>query len=92
MGLPINIQSKTVISLTELKPGQAARICHIPSDTPVGVGLYDRGVAEGQRVVLERIAPFGSPLWFRFDELPMLLRRDEAAAVRAHYDDEREAK
>ena len=75
-------EEHAVCALTELDVGVSATVCTLPAAKRLGQDLHDRGVSRGQRVVVERVAPWGDPLWVRFDDLRLLLRRDEAQPIR----------
>ncbi|MAY85048.1 MAG: ferrous iron transport protein A [Flavobacteriales bacterium] len=51
-------------------------------DNQLSIQLYCMGFLPGEKITIERIAPFGDPLIISVDDTFISLRRDDAAKIR----------
>ncbi len=65
----------------DLIPGQQAIVDSF-SDRLLGEHLLERGVAPGQKLSLERVAPTGDPIAIRVSDHVLCLRKQEASSIR----------
>ncbi|OFY63846.1 MAG: iron transporter [Bacteroidetes bacterium RIFCSPLOWO2_02_FULL_36_8] len=63
-----------------LKTGESAIIDHF-SDSEVSLKLMEMGCLPGEKIRLERIAPFGDPAAFWVSGYCLLLRLEEARTI-----------
>ena len=70
-----------MIPLSELKPGQHARIEAIAGEPALVQRLYEFGLLEGEEVEMVVAAPLGDPVEFRIGNTRLSLRLREAAGV-----------
>ena len=64
----------------DLTLGQQAIVSSF-SDERIATYLAERGVVAGERLSVERIAPFGDPIAVRVSDHVLCLRRKEASAI-----------
>jgi DtxR family transcriptional regulator, Mn-dependent transcriptional regulator len=69
------------LSLFQLDPGKPAHVLRVDTDGAVRQRLLDMGLIPGARVVVDRAAPGGDPVWVRLLGSQMALRRKEAEAI-----------
>ncbi len=69
------------MSISELKPGQSARVTQVNGSGAIRQRLLDMGLVPRTTVKLERVAPAGDPIWIRVDGYQLSLRRSEAATI-----------
>jgi ferrous iron transport protein A len=70
-----------VIPLSELKPGQHARIESISGEPALVQRLYEFGLLEGEVLEMVALAPLGDPVEIRIGNTRLSLRLREAAGV-----------
>lgn len=70
-----------MIPLSELPPGQHARIETISGDPALVQRLYEFGLLEGETVESVALAPLGDPIEIRIGHTRLSLRLREAAGV-----------
>lgn len=68
------------VTAKDLPIGQTAVVTAF-SDEKLAVFLSERGVVAGERLAVERIAPFGDPIAVRVADHLLCLRRKEASAI-----------
>ena len=68
------------MTLRDLIPGQTATVSSF-SDDKLAQILSERGVVEGERLSVERVAPFGDPIAVRVSDHLLCLRKREASAI-----------
>lgn len=69
------------MSISELKPGQKARVEQVTGGGAVRQRLLEMGLMPETQVQVERIAPTGDPIWIKLHGYHLSLRRSEAATV-----------
>ncbi|MFO0582671.1 MAG: ferrous iron transport protein A [Anaeromyxobacter sp.] len=69
------------MNLSNLKPGQKARITALGALGPMKRRLMDMGLLAGADVVVEKVAPLGDPIEVRIRSYHLSLRRAEAEGV-----------
>ncbi len=67
--------------MSELKPGDKAKIISIGGAGPVKRRLLDMGVVPGTEVEVIRVAPLGDPVEFKLKGYYLSLRKIEADNV-----------
>ena len=67
--------------LSDLKPGQSAKVLQIRSKGAVRQRLIDMGMLPDTQIFLERKAPTGDPIWIRMKGFQLSLRLSEADDV-----------
>jgi len=70
-----------VIPLSELEPGQHARIESIAGEPALVQRLYEFGLLEGEEIEMVAVAPLGDPVEVRIGNTRLSLRVREAAGV-----------
>ena len=70
-----------MMPLSDLKPGQRARIEAIAGEPALVQRLYEFGLLEGEEVELVAVAPLGDPVEIRVGQTRLSLRLREAAGV-----------
>jgi len=68
--------------LTDLKPGESARIAEIVGDDSLAIRLMEMGILEGEPISLIGYAPLGDPIEFEIRNYRISLRAAEAKRVR----------
>lgn len=71
-----------VVSLSELRRGERARVEPDASGQPVAQRLLAMGLLPGTEVTVIQVAPLGDPVEVEFRGLRLILRKADAAAVR----------
>lgn len=69
-----------MIKLSELKPGQKAIIKNF-TNAETYLKLMEMGCVPGERVLLEKVAPFGDPISVKISGYLLSLRLNEAEGV-----------
>ncbi|MFT3913925.1 MAG: ferrous iron transport protein A [Anaeromyxobacteraceae bacterium] len=69
------------MNLSNLKPGQRARITALGALGPMKRRLMDMGLLAGADVVVEKVAPLGDPIEVRIRSYHLSLRKAEAEGV-----------
>ncbi|MDR0965516.1 MAG: metal-dependent transcriptional regulator [Myxococcales bacterium] len=72
------VQTRT---LTQLKPGETARVANVVSHGAIRQRMLDMGLLPNALVELERFGPGGDPVWIKCLGAQIALRRTEAEAV-----------
>ncbi|MCC7360493.1 MAG: ferrous iron transport protein A [Anaerolineales bacterium] len=72
-----------VVTLTELRPGQAAVIVAIGGTGAVRRRYMELGLTKGEVVRVTHVAPLGDPVAYRVKGYELALRREEAEEIRA---------
>jgi len=67
--------------LSELEPGDSARVVHLHAGCAVRQRLVDMGILPGVELTLVRKAPLGDPVEIRVRGFSLSLRREEARAI-----------
>jgi ferrous iron transport protein A len=68
-------------ALSELRPGDRARVIALGCEAALTQRLYEFGLMEGEEVELLTLAPLGDPLEIRLGNTRLSLRRSEAAGI-----------
>jgi ferrous iron transport protein A len=71
----------SMLTLDQLKDGQAATVTALRHDGDVSVRLMEMGLFEGVRVQVLRRAPLGDPIEVQLGDYRLSLRKSEAQAV-----------
>ena len=71
------MRSKTILRLSELKPGDEGTICEF-NDSDIFIKLMEMGCIPGERIVMEQIAPLGDPISVSVAGYHLSLRLNEA--------------
>lgn len=69
------------ISLSELRPGQSARIVSLDQDKPVSQKLLHLGVLPDKQIRFIKTAPMGDPLEFEVEGTNFSVRRKDAGSI-----------
>jgi DtxR family Mn-dependent transcriptional regulator len=75
------------IALSEVVPGQKARIVKIIGRGGVNRRIADMGVVPGTIVEVERVAPLGDPMDVKLKGYRLSLRKEEAANIRVNLEE-----
>ncbi|GAB4251208.1 FeoA family protein [Deferrisoma sp.] len=67
--------------LSDLKPGQRARIVAIGAVGPLRRRLMDMGVIAGEELAVKKIAPLGDPIEITVKRYQLSLRKKEASEI-----------
>jgi len=70
-----------IVSLDRIAPGQECTIIQITAEGAVRQRLIDMGMLPNTRVILERKALGGNPIWIRLKGFQLSLRKEEAAGI-----------
>jgi len=73
-------RKKVRLTVADLKKGEEAVIESF-SDEEMSLKLMEMGVLPGEKVRLERIAPFGDPIAISVSGYMLSMRKDEAATI-----------
>lgn len=73
-------RNKLKLTLADLKKGEEAVIESF-SDEEMSLKLMEMGCLPGERVRVERIAPFGDPIAISVSGYMLSMRKDEAATI-----------
>ena len=68
-------------ALSELKPGQRAKITKISAKGSVRRRILDMGVVRGADIEMERVAPLGDPIEVKIKGYHLSLRKEEASNI-----------
>ncbi len=68
-------------SLSDLDPGESARIDRLNGSADVRMRLLEMGLTRGTTVRLVRVAPLGDPIELAVRGYRLSVRKSEAAAV-----------
>ena len=69
------------MSITELKPGQRARVAQVNGKGAIRQRLLDMGLMPETSIQVKRVAPTGDPIWIKLHGYQLSLRRSEASSV-----------
>ncbi len=69
------------MSLTDLQPGDRARVTGYANESPYGQSLLRLGLIPGTRFTVKRRAPLGDPVEIGFRGFSLTLRPDEAGCL-----------
>ena len=69
------------MKLSELKPGNRARVVRLKSDTSFKKRLMEMGLVPGEIVYVEKIAPLGDPIDIIVKNYHLSLRKNEAEII-----------
>lgn len=67
--------------LSEIQPGQSARVLQILDNQDIGRRLLEMGITPGVTIRLRQSAPLGDPLEYELRGYRLSLRRREAAQI-----------
>jgi len=73
--------TRPLLSVSDLRPGQRARVAHVNGAGAVRQRMLDMGILPHVLVEVERKAPAGDPIWIKLQGFQLSLRRKEAEAV-----------
>jgi len=71
------MHTKTILKLSELKPGDEGIICEF-NDSDIFIKLMEMGCIPGERIIMEQIAPLGDPISVSVAGYHLSLRLNEA--------------
>ena len=69
------------MTLSELKPGESARIVSVDAAGVVRQRLADFGLRSGEEITVIRLAPLADPIEFKIRDGYISLRRTEADLI-----------
>lgn len=69
------------IKLSELLPGQEARVVRVGAQGPIRQRLIEMGFIKGAHLRLERLAPLGDPMELVIKGYHLSLRKEEGACI-----------
>lgn len=67
--------------LTDLSPGENARVIRVKGNGAVRRRLIDMGIIPGTEIIMERYAPMGDPIEIKLTGCHLSLRKEEAATI-----------
>jgi Fe2+ transport system protein FeoA len=70
--------------LSELSPGQRARIIRVGGRGRARRRFMEMGLVSGETILVERVAPLGDPVEFFVKGYHLSLRRNDAQNVQVH--------
>ncbi len=70
-----------MVTLSELKPGQKARIVRVNVAREIRRRIVEMGLTPGTLIEVERVAPLGDPVEFLVKGYHLTLRQDETANI-----------
>ena len=73
-------RNKVRLTVADLKKGEEA-IIESFTDEEMSLKLMEMGVLPGEKIRLDRIAPFGDPIAISVSGYMLSMRRDEAATI-----------
>ena len=88
MKTTFNFTAGQECALSELVPGQAARVLDVDADAPAGRRLLDLGFLPETPLRVLRRAPLRDPVVYELRGYRVCLRRADAARVRVRVGDE----
>lgn len=77
----LRCQQSPATPLSELSPGQKARVAHVGGQGALRQRLLDLGILPDTPIDLERFGLGGDPVWIRCQGAQLALRRSEAASI-----------
>jgi len=75
------MRSVNVRALSELRPGEHARVVRIGAEAHVRRRILDMGVTPGTEVCVKGVAPLGDPMKLLVKGYDLSLRKEEAAGI-----------
>ena len=69
------------VSLSDLKPGDTARVAGYSADSQYSAQLMRLGLTPGTQITVARMAPLGDPMEIRFRGFSLALRPAEAISL-----------
>ncbi len=66
------------LKLSEMKEGEKGRVLEISGSEQLKKKILVMGILPGEEVIVDRIAPFGSPIVVNVKNMKVALRKDEA--------------
>ena len=69
------------VSLSDLKPGDRARVTGYRADSRYAAQLMRLGLIPGTEITVQRTAPLGDPMEIRFRGFSLALRPSEATSL-----------
>ena len=69
------------VSLSDLMPGDTARVAGYNADSQYAAQLMRLGLIPGTQITVARMAPLGDPMEIRFRGFSLALRPDEAGCL-----------
>lgn len=76
------------VTLSELSPGQKARIVRMGRSGGTLRRIADMGVTRGAIVEVQRVAPLGDPIEIKIRGYNLSLRKSEASAIEVELTEE----
>ena len=70
-----------IVSLSDLKPGDTARVAGYRADSGYTAQLMRLGLIPGTEITVQRTAPLGDPMEIRFRGFSLVLRPSEATSL-----------
>ncbi len=68
-------------SLSDLEPGQKARVAKISGSGSIKRRILDMGLVPGSEIEMERYAPLGDPVEVKLKGCHLSLRKEEAEKI-----------
>lgn len=75
-------------ALSELKPGQKARVIKIMGHGPIKRRIFDIGIIPGALLEVQKFAPLGDPMEIKVKAFNLSLRKREADYIEVEVVDE----
>jgi ferrous iron transport protein A len=69
------------LRLTDLPPGQPARVISVSGDSAITRRLMEMGVIPGIELHIVKTAPFGDPIEVRVRGYSLAMRKSEASSI-----------
>lgn len=69
------------MNITDLSPGQQAKVIGVVGQGPVRQRILDMGIIPEVFIKMERVAPIGDTVWVRLRGFQLSLRAKEAQSV-----------
>ncbi len=76
-----NFSKEVLMKLSELKPGNRAKIVRLKSSDFLKRRLMDMGLVPGEVVYVEKVAPLGDPIEIVVKNYHLSLRKNEAEII-----------
>lgn len=67
--------------LSDVKPGEKAKIVHVGIKGPAGRRYREMGLVRGERIKVIRVAPLGDPIEIELKGYNLSLRKEEAKLI-----------
>ena len=80
---PKSTEQQNTMTLSELVPGQSAKITLVSASPVIRQRILDMGLIPGVTVRMERKGPMGHPYWIGCNGTSLALRQEEALGVEA---------